>query len=57
MHHRKLLDIVAGQNLLHVTGETDIVSVSKLMAERNVAAVLAIEQANQQGSPPSETVA
>lgn len=49
MHHRKLQDIVAGQNLLHVTGETDIVSVSKLMAERNVAALLAIEDGTLKG--------
>ncbi|MEX0695072.1 MAG: CBS domain-containing protein [Rhodospirillales bacterium] len=43
MHHRKLQDIVAGQNLLHVTGALDIVSVAKRMAERNVAALLVIE--------------
>jgi signal-transduction protein with cAMP-binding, CBS, and nucleotidyltransferase domain len=49
MHHRKLREIVAGQDLLHVEGTVYVDMVAKLMAERNVAAVLVIDDGNLSG--------
>jgi signal-transduction protein with cAMP-binding, CBS, and nucleotidyltransferase domain len=43
MHHRKLREIVADQDLLHVESTVCIDAVARLMAERNVAAVLIID--------------
>lgn len=43
MHHRKLKEIVADQDLAHVEGTMYVDSVAQLMAERNVAAVLVID--------------
>ncbi len=49
MHHRKLKEIVAGQNLVHVEGTSDVVTVARLMAEKNVAAVLIIDDGDLSG--------
>lgn len=49
MHHRKLREIVAGQDLVHVEGTVHVVSVAKLMTERNVAAVLVIDDGTLSG--------
>lgn len=49
MHHRKLREIVADQDLLHVESTTYIDKVAKLMAARNVAAVLIIDDNELKG--------
>ena len=49
MHHRKLRQIVADQDLLHVESTTYIDKVAKLMTARNVAAVLVIDDNELKG--------
>ncbi|MBO6948912.1 MAG: CBS domain-containing protein [Rhodospirillales bacterium] len=49
MHHRKLKEIVADQKLVHVEGTSYVDSVAKLMADKNVAAVLIIDDGNLSG--------
>lgn len=49
MHHRKLSEIVANQDLLHVEGTVYVDTVAKQMAERNVAAVLIIDDGKLSG--------
>ncbi len=49
MHHRKLKEIVADQTLIHVEGTSYIDTVAKLMLEKNVAAVLVIDDGQLSG--------
>ncbi len=49
MHHRKLREIVAGQSLLNVNSKTLVVDVAKRMRDRNVAAVLVIDDGEMVG--------
>ncbi|MBO6519543.1 MAG: CBS domain-containing protein [Rhodospirillales bacterium] len=49
MHYRKLKEIVADQKLLHVEGTSYVDTVAKLMLERNVAAVLIIDDGKLSG--------
>lgn len=49
MHHRKLKEIVAGQQLLHVHGKNLVIDVAKRMSDRNVAAVLVIDDDDMVG--------
>lgn len=49
MHYRKLKEIVADQKLLHVDGTSYVDTVAKLMLERNVAAVLVIDDGKLSG--------
>ncbi len=49
MHHRKLKEIVAGQQLLQVSSKTLVIDVAKRMTDRNVAAVLVIDDEDMVG--------
>lgn len=49
MHHRKLRDILKNQHLLHVSSATTVADATKQMVERNVAAILVIDDAQLKG--------
>lgn len=49
MHHRKLCDILKHQNLLYVSSATNVAIATKQMVERNVAAILIIDDGKLKG--------
>lgn len=49
MHQRKLGEIVQAQDLLHVTSDTSVVDVARKMTERNVAAILVVDDGGLTG--------
>ncbi len=49
MHQRKLRDILEKQDLLHVNSATNVATATKQMVERNVAAILIIDDGELKG--------